>query len=66
VGLPILIGGQARFQFGGYWFGLVDAWPVAWMYMDSVYVDFVDGEYVLVNIAHPGIYIAVNVVAEVA
>jgi hypothetical protein len=61
VGHPIMIGGQASFQFGGLWFGIVDPWPAAWLYTDAVYVDFIAGGYVLVNVVHPGIQIAVAV-----
>jgi hypothetical protein len=29
--LPVMyVGGQRRFQYGGYWFGLVDPWPESW------------------------------------
>jgi hypothetical protein len=55
-----MIGGQASFQFGGYWFGIADPWPAAWLYTDTVYVDFIGGEYVLVNVMHPGVYVAVS------
>jgi hypothetical protein len=55
-----MIGGQASFQFGGSWFGIVDPWPAAWLYTDAVYVDFVDDEYVLVNLAHPEVTVAVS------
>ena len=55
-----MIGGQASFQFGGFWFGLVDPWPAAWLYTDAVFVDFVDGGYVLVNVAHPDVTIEVS------
>jgi hypothetical protein len=60
MGHPTMIGGQASFQFGGYWFGIVDPWPAAWLYTDTVYVDFIGGEYVLVNVMHPGVYVAVS------
>jgi hypothetical protein len=60
IGHPVMIGGQASFQFGGVWFGLVDAWPAAWLYTDAVYVDFVEGEYVLVNVAQPEVTVAVS------
>jgi hypothetical protein len=60
IGHPVMIGGQASFQFGGVWFGLVDAWPAAWLYTDAVFVDFVEGEYVLVNVAHPEVTVAVS------
>jgi len=55
-----MIGGQASFQFGGFWFGIVDPWPAAWRYTDGVYVDFVNGSYVLVNVAHPEVQVAVS------
>jgi hypothetical protein len=60
MGHPVMIGGQASFQFGGFWFGIVDPWPAAWLYTDAVYVDLVEGEYVLVNVAHPEVTIAVS------
>jgi hypothetical protein len=60
IGHPVMIGGQASFQFGGFWFGIVDPWPAAWLYTDAVYVDFVEEEYVLVNVAHPEVTIAVS------
>ena len=55
-----MIGGQASFQFGGFWFGIVDPWPAAWLYTDVVFVDLVEGEYVLVNVAHPEVTIALS------
>jgi len=61
IGHPIMIGGQASFQFGGFWFGIVDPWPAAWLYTDAVYVDFIGGGYVLVDVAHPGLQVAVSV-----
>jgi hypothetical protein len=60
IGHPIMIGGLASFQFGGFWFGIVDPWPSVWLYSDPVYVDYVDGGYVLVNVWHPGIEVAVS------
>jgi hypothetical protein len=53
-----MIGGQASFRFGGFWFGLAEAWPTAWLYTDAVYVDLVDGSYELVNVAHPEVTVA--------
>jgi hypothetical protein len=61
IGHPVMIGGQASFQFGGFWFGIVDPWPVGWLYTDAVFVDFIAGEYVLVNEIHPEVTIAVSV-----
>jgi len=54
-------GGGRRFQYGGYSFNLVEAWPVAWLYTDNVYVDFLNGEYVLVDPVHPGVYLSINI-----
>lgn len=60
IGHPIMIGGQASLQFGGFWFGMVDPWPAAWLYTDPVYVDVVNGGYVLVNVAHPDVQVALS------
>jgi hypothetical protein len=57
-----VVEGQSRFQYGGYWFALVDPWPVGWAYTDDCYIDFIDGEYVLIDLLHPGVQIAVFVV----
>jgi hypothetical protein len=54
-------GGARRFQYGGYWFGLVEPWPVGWLYTDSVYVDFLNGGYVLCDPVHPGVYLSINI-----
>jgi hypothetical protein len=44
-----------RFQYGGYWFTYSEPWPVAWAYTDAVYVDFIDGQYYLIDLSHPGV-----------
>jgi hypothetical protein len=62
VGHPVIVGGQPRFQFGGYWFGYSEAWPVGWGYSDDVYVDFIDGQYYLIDPVHPGLRLALIVV----
>jgi len=59
---PVIVRGQPRFQFGGYWFAIVDPWPVGWAYTDDCYVDYVDGEYFLFDLLHPGARIALIVV----
>jgi hypothetical protein len=59
---PTAVGGQPRFQYGGYSFVLVDAWPTGWAYTDQCYIDYIDGEYFLFDLAHPGVRIAINVV----
>jgi hypothetical protein len=57
-----VVEGQPRFQYGGYSFALVDAWPADWAYTDDCYIDYVDGEYFLFDLLHPGIRVAVFVV----
>ena len=61
INRPVIVEGQPRFQYGGYWFGFGQPWPVGWFYTDNVYVDYVDGGYYLYNPVHPGIRIVVNV-----
>jgi hypothetical protein len=61
INRPVIIEGQPRFQYGGYWFGFGEPWPVGWAYSDNVYVDYVDGGYYLYNPVHPGIRIVINV-----
>ena len=62
IGSPRLVGGYSRFQYGGYWFGFVEPWPVDWYYTDDVYVDYIDGGYYLCNPSYPGTRISINVV----
>ncbi len=52
---------QRRFQYGGYSFGFIDAWPVAWGYSDDVYVVYVDGGYYMYDAFHPGLRISLNI-----
>ncbi len=58
----VIVSGQPQFQYGGYSFELVDAWPAGWAYTDDCYIDYIDGEYFLFDLLHPGIRIAVFVV----
>jgi hypothetical protein len=53
--------GSGRFQYGGYWFNVVDPWPVGWLYTDDVYVDYLNGGYFLCDPYHPGVYISINI-----
>lgn len=59
---PTIVEGQPRFQYSGYWFTIVDPWPVGWAYTDQCYIDYVDGEYFLFDVLHPGVRIAITVV----
>jgi hypothetical protein len=61
----VIIGGYPRFQYGGYWFRLVDPWPEdwadTWYEDDDVYIDYYEDGYYLYNRHHPGVRIAVRV-----
>src|ERR1017187_359084 len=65
-GLPLtVVGGFPRFQYGGYWFSMIDPWPGEWADdwydSDDVYVDYMDGGYYLFDRMHPGVGIAISV-----
>jgi hypothetical protein len=62
INRPTVVEGQPRFQFGGYWFTIVDVWPADWAYTDECYIDYIDGEYFLFDLLHPGVRIALFVV----
>jgi hypothetical protein len=62
VGNPVMVGGYSRFQYGGYWFGFVQPWPVGWYYTDDVYIDYVDGGYYMYNPYYPGARFSISVV----
>ena len=61
VNRPVVIEGQPRFQYGGYWFGFVDPWPSNWLYTQNVFVIDIDGVYYLCNPMYPGVNIALNI-----
>jgi hypothetical protein len=50
-----------RFQYGGYSFGFVGAWPGNWLYTQDVYVIDIDGVYYLCNPMYPGVNIELSV-----
>jgi hypothetical protein len=62
MGNPEMVGGYSRFQYGGFWFGFVQPWPVDWYYTDDVYIDFVDGGYYMYDPYYPGSRIEISVV----
>jgi murein DD-endopeptidase MepM/ murein hydrolase activator NlpD len=62
ISSPVMVGGYSRFQYGGYWFGFVQPWPVGWYYTDNVYVDYADGGYYLYNPSYPGARVSISVV----
>lgn len=53
---------QPQFIFGGYTFVLQQPWPAEWAFDDDCYVDYVDGDYYLYDLNHPGIQILVFVI----
>ena len=61
----IVVDSYPRFQYGGFWFSMVDPWPEywapTWYETDDVYVDYVNDGYYMYNRRHPGVAIAVNV-----
>jgi hypothetical protein len=50
-----------RFEYGGYSFGFVGAWPGNWLYTQNVYVIDIDGVYYLCNPMYPGVNIELSV-----
>jgi hypothetical protein len=62
IGEPVMVGGYSRFQYGGYWFGFAEPWPVGWYYTDDVYIDYVDGGYYMYDPYYPGARFAISVV----
>jgi hypothetical protein len=61
VSRPVIVNNQPTFNYGGYSFIMVDPWPAGWAYTDDCYVDYVDGEYFLFDVLHPGVRIALYV-----
>ena len=58
----VIVSNQRQFQYSGYTFEFVDPWPQGWAYTDECYIDYIDGEYFLFDVLHPGVRIAVFVV----
>jgi hypothetical protein len=61
----MLFGGYPRFQYGGFWFSLMDPWPEYWSddwwENDDVYIDYYEDGYYLYNRRYPGVRIAITV-----
>jgi hypothetical protein len=51
-----------RFEYGGYIFEYVDAWPPDWSYDDDCYIEQDGDDYYLVNARHPGARVLVVIV----
>jgi hypothetical protein len=35
INRPVIVENRPRFQYRGYWFEIVDPWPVGWAYTDD-------------------------------
>jgi hypothetical protein len=61
----MVVGGFPRFQYGGYWFSLVDPWPGywanSWYETDDVYVVYANNGYYMYNHRYPGVGMAISV-----
>ena len=57
-----IVAGQTQFVTGGFTFIILDPWPAEWLFTDDVFIDFVDDEYFLIDVLHPGIRVALFVV----
>jgi hypothetical protein len=61
INKPVVVNGQTQFVSNGYTFVFADPWPADWAYTDDCYIDYIDGEYFLFDLAHPGVRIALFV-----
>ena len=61
ISRPVIVDNQPRFQYGGYWFEIVNPWPTDWAYTDECYIDYIDGDYFLFDLLHPGERVAIFV-----
>ncbi len=61
----MVIGGYPRFQYGGFWFSIVDPWPEYWSDdwydNDDVYIDYSGDGYYLYNRRYPRDRITISV-----
>jgi hypothetical protein len=62
VNRPVVVEEQPRFQYAGYWFVIAEPWPVDWAYTDDCYIDYLDGDYFLFDLLHPGVRVVLFVV----
>ena len=63
ISKPVVVEGQPRFQYSGYWFVIAESWPVGWAYTDDCYIDYLDGDYFLFDLLHPDVRVMVFVVS---
>ena len=53
---------EQRFQYGGYWFEVVQPWPADWVADDDCYIEEDGDEYFLVDMVHPDLRVEIIVV----
>jgi hypothetical protein len=51
-----------RFTYNGYTFEYTEAWPGGWSYGDAFYILYIDGDYYLCDLNHPGVQLLVIVI----
>jgi len=56
-----VIPNQTRFVYSGYTFVFVDPWPPEWAMGDDCYIDYLDGEYFMLDAVHPGMRVALSI-----
>jgi hypothetical protein len=56
-----IVPGQTQFVYSGYTFVILDPWPSEWLFTDDCYIDYVDDDYFLFDVFHPGLRIALFV-----
>lgn len=57
----VIVAGQPNFQYSGYTFELAQPWPGGWAYTDDCYIDYIDGEYYLIDLSHSDVRLALIV-----
>jgi len=57
-----IVPNQSQFVYERYTFVFLDSWPSDWLFTDDCYIDYVDDEYFLFDVFHPGIRVALFVV----
>jgi hypothetical protein len=57
-----IVPNQTRFVYTGYTFVFADPWPAGWSVDDDCYIDYIDGEYYFLDLAHPGVQIELTIV----
>jgi pyruvate/2-oxoglutarate dehydrogenase complex dihydrolipoamide acyltransferase (E2) component len=53
---------QTQFAYAGYSFMFLAPWPSGWVLTDDCYIDYINGEYVLIDLSHPGLQIDLQII----